>query len=180
MQTIAEWQLSAIRMTRNEFVDEHDGFFLVKRPEILPPPEAAESADGGAMGFETSSAVSLVGAGDPTDEGFAWQWRIAPVAKKPDNPFPDRVSVGRAPNCDITIRLPYISKLHAHFLPLDDGTVDLLDQKSANGTSHNGRQLHLGERVNLIVGDRILLGTLELELADAARLYDLILGEARG
>ncbi|MBW2463066.1 MAG: FHA domain-containing protein [Deltaproteobacteria bacterium] len=179
MQTIEEWQLSAIRMSRQEFAGAHPGFYLVKRPEILPPAEASSSADGGAIGFLTASAVALVGTGDPTDEGFAWQWRIAPVTKKLGNPFPERVSIGRAPNCDITIRLPFISKLHAHFVPQDDGTVDLIDQKSANGTTHNGRQLDLGERVNLTVTDRVLFGTLELEVADAGRLFDILLGEAR-
>ncbi len=131
--------------------------------------------------FETVSAAPANPTGSATDESFAWEWRIVRIAKKEGNPFPERISVGRAPNCDISIRLPFISKLHAHFVPdEDDETIELVDQRAANGTSVNHKQLSPGERVTLAVGDRIWLGTLEVELADAAHAYDLLLGEARG
>ena len=167
-------------MPRRKFIEDHEGFYLIKRPEISPPADDGRTGEEEAIDFETISAVPAVPLGEASDESFPWEWRIAPIRKREGNPFPDRVSVGRAPNCDIVIRLPYISKLHAHFVPKDDGTIELVDQKAANGSSINARQLSPGERVVVEPGDRVWLGTLELELADAPRLYDLLLGEARG
>jgi hypothetical protein len=180
VEPIEDWQMKAIRLPRHEFLGENAGFYLVKRPEIAPPADREEYGSDPPIDFETVSAVPIAPTGSASDESFPWEWRLTRIAKKEGNPFPDRISVGRAPNCDICIRLPFISKLHAHFVPKDDGTVDLVDQRAANGTSVNGRQLTAGERVSLNVRDKIWLGTLELELADAARLYDLLLGEARG
>jgi hypothetical protein len=54
---------------------------------------------------------------------------------------PDRISLGRARNCDIVLRDPSVSKLHAHFRVKDDGKFDLVDRLSENGTEINGARL---------------------------------------
>src|SRR5262245_27832586 len=47
------------------------------------------------------------------EKGLSWE--ILPVAKAAGNPYPDRISIGRARNCDVVMRDPTVSKLHAHF-----------------------------------------------------------------
>ncbi|MEM9074815.1 MAG: FHA domain-containing protein, partial [Myxococcota bacterium] len=94
----------------------------------------------------------------------------APVAKREGNPFPDRVSIGRAPNCDIVLRLPYVSKLHAHVVRDADGW-SLTDNQSANGTWINEVELPAGVRRQIQPGDWIRVGALHLEVVDGPSLY---------
>ena len=63
---------------------------------------------------------------------------VLPVVKAPGNPYPDRVSVGRARNCDVVMRDPSVSKLHAHFR-IGGPKLELVDIDSQNGTRVNGR-----------------------------------------
>jgi hypothetical protein len=99
---------------------------------------------------------------------------IWPLQKKPGNPYPDRISVGRAVNCDVVLRAPYLSKLHAHFWRNPDGSLQLSDNSSANGTRLNSTPLIAGEAASVRSGDRISFGGLDLELIDAAALWDLL------
>src|SRR5262245_5971398 len=39
---------------------------------------------------------------------------VAPLVKRQGNPYPDRISIGRARNCDVVITDASVSKLHAH------------------------------------------------------------------
>jgi hypothetical protein len=100
--------------------------------------------------------------------------RIYPVRKTPGRPFPERVSVGRAPNCDIVIREASVSKLHAHFLEITPLSAELSDAKSSNGTRVNGVPLSPGVRRIIEVGDRLTFGSVTLEWFDAEALYDLL------
>jgi pSer/pThr/pTyr-binding forkhead associated (FHA) protein len=108
----------------------------------------------------------------PFTEGY-WVW---PLLKKRGNPFPDRISLGRAQNCDVVFRLGYVSKLHAHVV-LDDTRASIADQGSANGTEVNGVQLPPNGTCKLEPGDRIKLGALEVHLLDAGGLYDVLVRE---
>ena len=65
---------------------------------------------------------------------------VLAVVKAPGNPYPDRVSVGRARNCDVVMRDPSVSKLHAHFR-VGGPKLELVDIDSQNGTRVNGRAL---------------------------------------
>jgi pSer/pThr/pTyr-binding forkhead associated (FHA) protein len=96
------------------------------------------------------------------------------VRKREGNPFPERISVGRAKNCDVVLRFPSISKLHAHFLsPIPGGQpfIRLADAGSANGTFLGDRQLKQGENTSVKVGDKIRFGALDLEYVDAASFF---------
>ncbi|HWE28191.1 MAG TPA: FHA domain-containing protein [Polyangia bacterium] len=98
---------------------------------------------------------------------------VLPVVKAPAHPYPDRVSVGRARNCDIVMRDPSVSKLHAHFR-VGGPTVDLVDIDSQNGTRVNGRALAPHQPVQVANGDIVLFGSVACKLVDAAALYDLL------
>jgi len=98
---------------------------------------------------------------------------VLPVAKSPQNPYPDRVSVGRARNCDVVLRDPSVSKLHAHFR-LGQPKLELVDIDSQNGTRVNGRPLPAHQPIAVTPGDVLLFGSVSVKLVDADTLYDLL------
>jgi len=99
--------------------------------------------------------------------------QLVAVKKNPDNPFPDRLTIGRATNCDVVIRFAFISKVHAHLFVQGD-KLTLRDNKAANGTFHNHKKLDTGGSRSIKLGDMLGFGALELELVDAGRLYQLL------
>jgi hypothetical protein len=100
---------------------------------------------------------------------------VMTIEKAPGNPYPDRISLGRTRNCDMVLRDPSVSKLHAHFtVAADTGALLLCDADSQNGTRRNGRVLVPNEPVPLQSGDILVFGTVSARLADAAALYDLL------
>jgi hypothetical protein len=98
---------------------------------------------------------------------------ILSVKKAEGNPYPDRISIGRARNCDVAIRHPSVSKLHAHFRVRDDGRFELVDLDSQNGTCVNGKPIsaHAAEAVSS--GDVLLFGAVSCKLMSAGLLYDM-------
>jgi pSer/pThr/pTyr-binding forkhead associated (FHA) protein len=98
--------------------------------------------------------------------------KVMVVEKAPGNPWPDRVSVGRARNCDVNIREPSVSKLHGHFYRRESG-FDLVDLGSQNGTCINGRPLAANRGEPVQAGDVLLFGGVSCKLLSAAQLYDL-------
>jgi len=105
MEAIRSYLSLAHSTTCAEFVAQTNPLYFLKRPvhratATLGPP---------AISFETKLARLDI---DP----FAAEWRIVAVKKREGNPYPDRFSIGRAPNCDVVVRLPSVSKVHAHVL----------------------------------------------------------------
>ena len=77
----------------------------------------------------------------------------------------DRLSLGRDPKNDIVIDNGFISGHHAEFLRQEDGTYEVVDLKSSNGTFVNGKRV---ERSKVKGGDRILFGRLESRYRERA------------
>lgn len=102
---------------------------------------------------------------------------VFPVTKAKDNPFPDQISVGRTRNCDVVLRSPSVSKLHAHFSRDPDGGLHLVDNGSQNGTRVNGKLLYEREPFRVASGDVIQFGRLTTTLLDAAGLFDMLRGQ---
>lgn len=98
---------------------------------------------------------------------------VFPVAKNRNNPWPERISIGRARNCDVVLRHASVSKLHAHFF-LEDSNLVLADAKSTNGCRVNDRPLEPGERVPLSCGDAVCLGMIEATLYTPAGLFRFV------
>lgn len=155
---------------RTEFESRFTGiFFLVKRPSIA---SAAPTEDEVPISYRTTHVRVTHDMIDAHDV-FGAELRVWTIEKRPDNPYPDRVGVGRAPNCDVVLRAPYLSKLHAHFSSVGDRWL-LSDNRSANGTSLNGKKLAPGESMQVQSGDRINFGGIELEILDAEGVYELL------
>jgi hypothetical protein len=164
MESIEQYQIVARELTSKEFAARYAHPFLVKHPSNTK----RASRELPAFGFATSAVNLSV---DPVP-GLI---QVAAVRKRDGNPFPDRLSIGRAPNCDVVLRLPLVSKVHAHLLVQADGSYVLRDNKASNGTFHNHRALEPDDSKTVRLGDSIGFGSLELELVDAARLYDILL-----
>jgi hypothetical protein len=148
--------------TRDEFVSQQPHQFLV-----LDQPLASDEQ----VQFATQvvDPVSLKRMGTRRSSNL----EVLPVIKAAGNPYPDRVSVGRARNCDIVMRDSSVSKLHAHFR-VGGPKLELVDIDSQNGTRVNGKPLPPHQPATVSIGDTLLFGSVACKLVDAAALYDLL------
>jgi hypothetical protein len=96
------------------------------------------------------------------------------IAKAEGNPYPDRISIGRARNCDIVLRQPTVSKLHAHFLPRPGGVLELCDVGSQVGTRANGHVLQPNQPVRVSPGFILSIGRVTARIADARTAWELL------
>lgn len=79
------------------------------------------------------------------------------LVKRPGNPFPRFVSLGRAANNDLVFAVDSVSKFHAYFT-LEAGRWSITDYRSTNGTELNGRRLEPTVAAPVKDGDRIRVG----------------------
>ena len=120
----------------------------------------------GNVAFET---VALTTRDDLGAQGYiAFQ-----IVKNEHNPWPDRISIGRARNCDVVLRHASISKLHAHFI-LEGTELLLADAKSTNGCKVNDRRLVTGQRVRLSCGDVLSIGLVTATFHTSAGLSRVV------
>lgn len=85
------------------------------------------------------------------------QQPIVPLLRR-DGMFGE-VIVGRSPEAHVRVRSASISLAHAVFRPFPDGTWQILDRSSTNGTFVNGVRLVPGVAITLSEGDVIRLGS---------------------
>jgi hypothetical protein len=97
---------------------------------------------------------------------------VIPLKKAPGNPFPERISVGRAPNCDIVFRDPSVSKLHGHFRDVTAASAMFTDSKSANGTRRNGAAVVAGAAIEVKSFSYLIFGRIRVQLLASADVYD--------
>jgi hypothetical protein len=167
VESVKEYSQKANSLDLAGFVHAYPEPVFIKHPKRPRPGDPAEPD----FGFET---VQFTLHFDP----LAILMQLAPIKKRPGNPFPDRISIGRAPNCDVVLRLPFVSKVHAHLMLQPGGKFLLRDNNASNGTIKNGRRVEPGESCPVSFGDILEFGSLALELADAARLYQVLRNEA--
>ena len=148
--------------TRGEFMAKNQNLFLILEHELF---------DQDQVGFSTR--ILDPAAARRAQKGAPANIEVLPVVKSPANPYPDRVSVGRARNCDVVMRDPSVSKLHAHFR-IGGPKLELVDIDSQNGTRVNGKQIPAHQPVAVAFGDSIWFGTVTCRLVDASALYDLL------
>jgi hypothetical protein len=166
----------AVVVVEDEFPLAEDHATLVAR---VPHPHPflsweVESADAKRTSFKTEaiSPARLMRPEtiDAPDSGQA-RYHVYAVIKNPDNPWSDRISVGRARNNDIVLGHHSISKLHAH-ITQKDAVLCITDTGSSNGTRVNGTRLTQGEPHFIRLGDSITFGGLVTRLLAAETIYD--------
>lgn len=179
MDDAAPLRDEARALTESQFVARHPGLVLLKRPvvdSILDPsPGRAPTFDTQRLSSSTVRMMqeSLQMRAELLGEwAHRWMW-IA--AEKRTDTFPDRISIGRTTHCDVVIKLPFVSKLHAHLFVAEDGSVEIVD-RSSNGTRLDGFLIEKDVRVAVRPGARLGLGPLEVELHDAVGLYHALRG----
>jgi len=140
-------------------------------PFLVITQRAADSDGGDEVGFDTLVSEHFSGR---RRSSLSRKIEVFPVKKAAGNPYRDRISIGRARNCDVVLRDPSVSKLHGHFRFIDGNRWELVDLGSQNGTCKNGTPLapHRPEPVEW--GDLLLFGVVEAKLVDAGLLHDFL------
>ncbi len=148
-----------------QFLHRYGECWFLARRHRLGVEEEASSVD--HFAFRTIE--------EPTNPcaGLRWDVPLAALTKRPGNPFPSRISIGRAPNCDVVIRLPFVSKLHAHVLVEGDQRW-IQDAGSSCGTFHNGTRLPTRHRSPLTLGDELVFGVQPTRVIDVGRALRLL------
>jgi pSer/pThr/pTyr-binding forkhead associated (FHA) protein len=162
MEAVTEYQRKARGVTLVTFQQLYPHYFLFKHPKLVR--DLRQKAD---IDYATSAI-------DLNFDPLPGETQLVPVKKNPDNPFPDRLTIGRATNCDVVIRLAFVSKVHAHLFIQAGDKLTLRDNKASNATFHNHRKLEPGSSRSIKLGDVISFGALDLELMDAARVYETL------
>lgn len=101
--------------------------------------------------------------------------RVLPLVKAPGNPYSDRISIGRARNCDVVIRDPSVSKLHAHIRREPNGTWVVIDLDSHNGTAVSSVPILPSRAEPLRPGEFITFGGVTARVVDAGQLYTMLM-----
>jgi hypothetical protein len=107
-------------------------------------------------------------AGDRSDLEAA----VHPLKKRPGNPYPDTITVGRAETNDVVLPYDDLSKLHAYFTRAPEGTLLVADAGSTNGTWLGGERLAPNATRRVAARDPLTLGEHELEIFAPPALAD--------
>ncbi len=87
------------------------------------------------------------------------------------------VTLGRAPNNNVVISDPSVSRLHALVKRSDSGVYMLLDAGSTNGSSVNGAAVAVrgqGSPIALKARDKVCIGQVEFTFVDVRELCDFV------
>jgi hypothetical protein len=151
----------ARNLSRDQFARRFPGcFFVVTDPGEEEQPISFETVEAGAAQRALQEALSHL--------------EVYAIEKAANNPYKDRISIGRARNCDVVLRYSSVSKLHAHFRPTPDAGLELVDLDSQNGTRVNGHALSVNQPHPVKAGDIVQIGRVMGRLTDAISLWDLL------
>ena len=78
--------------------------------------------------------------------------------------------IGSAPECDIVLNSPRVSRLHAEIAVLNSGDILLKDKNSTNGTFVNNHPIQPGQWVNIRRGDLVRFADKELQWASIPQI----------
>ncbi len=146
-------------MGRTQFAAQHPHLFLLI---------TRAAVDDDPAGFFTETASE-----DEIHAGLEATTLVAQLVKRAGNPYPDRISIGRARNCDVAIADASLSKLHAH-VRRDGAGWSIVDLGSQNGTSLDGKPLKANAPIPLAAGADLVLGTVRARVLDATGIYDAL------
>lgn len=80
------------------------------------------------------------------------------------------IRIGRALDNDYVVDDSYASRYHCHIVKNNDGTYEIFDDKSRNGTFVNGWKISGSKTLGL--QDNILVGKTKIKLSECSRLFE--------
>ncbi len=168
--SLEPWRKARANLTRAQYQELYPYPFLLSAPDALGQSGLYVAPQ--QLAFHTQvHGVTPQRASERATERSE-ELVILPLRKAEKNPFLDHVSVGRAPNCDVVIRAPSVSKLHGHFRELGKDSALYTDAKSANGTRIDGVPVPAGAAVAVKEFSHVTFGRVRFQLLSAASLYD--------
>ena len=154
-------------------VDEHgfvDGLALKKAAAAMSEAEfeatyATAALEAQARLPELGDSLESVGPEGPqlltisdrSLEGLRYHGRVAFLTKRPGNPFPLLISIGRSVSNDLVLAMDSVSKMHGYFTQ-SEGVWYYADRSSTNGSLLNGERLEAERKQPLAPGDLLQLG----------------------
>ena len=105
----------------------------------------------------TSKRGGTLAPKEPTKEPAEHHKKVCFLKKRPGNPFPDMISLGRGFTNDIAIGLETVSKVHVYFR-LEGSEWSITDHRSQNGTALNDKPLEPNKTYPVRDGDRLRIG----------------------
>src|SRR5690348_9543869 len=127
LESLGRYVAMAQELQRAQFAKENPHPFLV---HVAPNARLTENPWEEKVAFSTDVRDFTEPDDDDEDEEEPTSTRVivVPVRKREGGLFTQRVGVGRARNCDVVLRFPSVSKLHAQFL-VDNPQWSLVDVK---------------------------------------------------
>jgi len=150
----------------SEFEDRHgSGFLLLSTAGLQVPAGPAMTEvrldDGDAQGGERTASVAV----------------LAYALRRSERSVGHLVTIGRTANNDVVIPDLSVSRFHAFVKPGADGSLQIQDANSTNGSTVNGRSIPAqgqGTAVSLKAGDTVRLGQVELTFVDGPALQQFV------
>lgn len=168
MQTLDKFVAAATSQKKEAFAKQFPNPFLLFKLEQLP-------AEQDEWSFQTRILVARKVDGTPAmlkEDGALY--RLFALVKGPQNPWPERISIGRARNNDVVLPDNSVSKLHCHYTWDAAGNHYLTDTGSRNGTFVNKVRLATNTRGSIKINDQISFGVVQTTFIAAPQLYALI------
>jgi pSer/pThr/pTyr-binding forkhead associated (FHA) protein len=153
----------ALALSHGDLVQIGD-YRIVLQDDALAGPEASDAADGKAT--VPSSSVSR--ASTLLDRPNRLVMLAGPT---PGAEFPldhDRLTIGRAEDCTISVNHNSVSRLHCEVHALGDSRFEIVDKGSSNGVRVNSAEL---ERGIVEPGDIIELGDVRFKFVGAGQIF---------
>ncbi len=94
------------------------------------------------------------------------------VRKKRHSEDRGHITLGRERTCDIVVRTPGVSKMHAHFIPGE--VLQIVDLGSQNGTWIDGTRIAPDRPAEVKPGAQLMFGDLVTKLVSPLDLYGLL------
>ena len=171
MQTLDTFAAAALQHNKDGFERIYPHPFLLLK--VASQPEAQASED---WSFQTR-ILTTSGRREgrpPVLKESAAIYRVLPLVKDASNPWPERISLGRARNNDVVLADSSVSKLHGHYTWDKQGGMFLTDTNSRNGIIVQGERLPVNVRKPVRFGDAVSFGSINVTFISAAQLFTLI------
>ncbi len=146
---------------------------FVGAPVLVSAPKSPDFEDEWSFRTGSYTAVRDEETGVIFDLGD--EHEVRPLKKRADILFKDTILVGRTDSCDVIVRDPSVSKLHARIHIRDDGDHYVVtDAGSSNGTFIDNSRVSPGDQVRLPDAGTLILGSRVFHVLTAERLWRLL------